>query len=813
MSLQKKIENNNIFTSKSDVLKFLSTKIKKSHIEFIYDFTVFEWKQNRSEIIENILQKFSKPIIVRSSAIGEDSVEGSEAGVYDSILNVDPNSKNSVVFAINEVIKSYKNKNNSNTKNQILIQKQTLDISTSGVIFSRNPSNGSPYFIINFEKGGSTTGVTHGSINDTVKIFRNIDKTKIPNIWKKLVDSIKEIELLLKSSSLDIEFGISKSNKIIIFQVRPLTTVNHISSSYDKKIQKLLLKIKNSYSELSKTPKVPGKSTIYSDMADWNPSEIIGNNPNPLDFSLYDYLVLNDSWYKGRIILGYQNLPYGKLMVKFGNKPYIDTRKSFNSLIPSNIDQKLIPKLIDYYMAKLSEHPDWHDKVEFDILFTCYTPDMNLRLNDLQKYNFSKKEIVSIKNSLIDFTNNIFKNYNKINESSNNSIEKMKKNRISLMSNIESSTKSYKNLLSISEQLLFDCKNFGIIPFSTMARLAFVAAILLKNLVKQKYLTQEFVDKFMNTINSPLSDFREDLLKYSNQNITKSQILKKYGHLRPGTYDINAIRYDSQNDFFNDVKFDKIKKSSKKIPKTNIKNIFKNKFGLTEIDFFIFCKKSIESRENLKFEFTRNLSDALELISVSGEKLGFTRDDLSFLNIDYIFSTYKKYDKSVLKNHWRKKIQLEKTKKLLQDSLILPPLILSKNDFETISYYRARPNFITSKKITSKILYLKNSNNSKIEDHIVLLNNADPGYDWVFAKNPSALITKYGGVASHMAIRCAEIGLPAAIGCGELLFEQLKKSSKILLDCKNEKITILENKKIDPYFEEKKILKSLGYIK
>jgi hypothetical protein len=500
-------------------------------------------------------------------------------------------------------------------------------------------------------------------------------------------------------------------------------------------------------------------------------------------------------------------------MVKFGNKPYIDTRKSFNSLIPSNIDQKLIPKLIDYYMAKLSEHPDWHDKVEFDILFTCYTPDMNLRLNDLQKYNFSKKEIVSIKNSLIDFTNNIFKNYNKINESSNNSIEKMKKNRISLMSNIESSTKSYKNLLSISEQLLFDCKNFGIIPFSTMARLAFVAAILLKNLVKQKYLTQEFVDKFMNTINSPLSDFREDLLKYSNQNITKSQILKKYGHLRPGTYDINAIRYDSQNDFFNDVKFDKIKKSSKKIPKTNIKNIFKNKFGLTEIDFFIFCKKSIESRENLKFEFTRNLSDALELISVSGEKLGFTRDDLSFLNIDYIFSTYKKYDKSVLKNHWRKKIQLEKTKKLLQDSLILPPLILSKNDFETISYYRARPNFITSKKITSKILYLKNSNNSKIEDHIVLLNNADPGYDWVFAKNPSALITKYGGVASHMAIRCAEIGLPAAIGCGELLFEQLKKSSKILLDCKNEKITILENKKIDPYFEEKKILKSLGYIK
>ena len=63
-----------------------------------------------------------------------------------------------------------------------------------------------------------------------------------------------------------------------------------------------------------------------------------------------------------------------------------------------------------------------------------------------------------------------------------------------------------------------------------------------------------------------------------------------------------------------------------------------------------------------------------------------------------------------------------------------------------------------------------------------------------------------------MAIRCAEIGLPAAIGCGEILFERLKESSKIHLDCKNQQIFVLENKKSDDYVEERKILKSLGYI-
>ena len=810
MSSKKKF-GKNIFTSKSDVLKSLSPKIKKSHIEPMYDFTISEWKQNKSEIVNNIGKSFSNLVVIRSSAIGEDSFEDSKAGVYVSILNVNPKSKNSLVSAIQKVIKSYDQKRDVNTNNQILIQKQTVDISTSGVIFSRGASDGSPYYIINYEEGGSTTGVTHGAISNTLKIYRNTPRAKIPNSWKKLVDSIKEIESILNMSSLDIEFGVTKSNKIVIFQVRPLTTINHTSLISDKKIQKILPQIKNSYSKLCKDKKIPGKFTVFSDMADWNPSEIIGNNPNPMDFSLYDYLVLNDSWYKGRTILGYQNFSYGKLMVKFGNKPYIDTRKSFNSLIPSNIDQKLVPKLINYYITKLIEHPDWHDKVEFEILFTCYSPDVDSRLNDLKNYNFTNTEIDSIKNSLIEFTNKIFQNFETISNLSNNSIEQMKKNRVSIISKTNSN--SYVNLLSTAEYLLLDCKSLGIVPFSTMARLAFIASIFLKNLVKRKFLSEGFVEKFMNSINTPLSNFREDLLQYSNQNTTKSQILKKYGHLRPGTYDITAIRYDLNNDFFNDVKFNEIKKTIQKTPVINIKNILKNKFIFDDEDFFVFAKKSIESRENLKFEFSHNLSDALEFISKAAEKLGFTREDISFLNLDYIFSTYKKHNKSKLKLCWRKKIQSEKTKKLLQDLLILPPLILSKNDFEVISYYRAKPNFITSKKITSKTLHLKNSKNSKIDDQIVLLENADPGYDWIFAKNPSALITKYGGVASHMAIRCAEVGLPAAIGCGELLFEQIKESSKILLDCKNEKITILENKKIDNYVEERKILKTLGYIK
>ena len=66
---------------------------------------------------------------------------------------------------------------------------------------------------------------------------------------------------------------------------------------------------------------------------------------------------------------------------------------------------------------------------------------------------------------------------------------------------------------------------------------------------------------------------------------------------------------------------------------------------------------------------------------------------------------------------------------------------------------------------------------------IVCIESADPGYDWIFTRGILGLVTKFGGANSHMTIRCAELGLPAAIGVGEHTFDWLTKVPKILLDC------------------------------
>ena len=42
---------------------------------------------------------------------------------------------------------------------------------------------------------------------------------------------------------------------------------------------------------------------------------------------------------------------------------------------------------------------------------------------------------------------------------------------------------------------------------------------------------------------------------------------------------------------------------------------------------------------------------------------------------------------------------------------------------------------------------------------------------------------KYGGANSHMAIRCAEFSIPAAIGCGEQRFDAFMQARQLSLDC------------------------------
>ena len=74
---------------------------------------------------------------------------------------------------------------------------------------------------------------------------------------------------------------------------------------------------------------------------------------------------------------------------------------------------------------------------------------------------------------------------------------------------------------------------------------------------------------------------------------------------------------------------------------------------------------------------------------------------------------------------------------------------------------------------------------------IVLIPQADPGYDWLFGHGIAGLVTMYGGANSHMAIRAAELNLAAAIGVGEQSYSALARARIIDLDCMSKKVRVV----------------------
>jgi len=113
-------------------------------------------------------------------------------------------------------------------------------------------------------------------------------------------------------------------------------------------------------------------------------------------------------------------------------------------------------------------------------------------------------------------------------------------------------------------------------------------------------------------------------------------------------------------------------------------------------------------------------------------------------------------------------------------------LIKSNTDGYIVPSQISRPNFISIKKVLGKKFFLNNKtrtlNNGELNNKIVMIEGADPGYDWIFLHNILGLITKFGGANSHMSIRCSELGIPAAIGCGNEKFDELIRSENIEID-------------------------------
>ena len=777
-----------LISTKASTLQALQATLTKSTIESLMIVKVGEVRTNPDAVTTEIAQTFhGKKIVIRSSSKGEDGFESSNAGHYESILGVNADNAEEVLNALTEVYQSYGKDGEVGDEEQILVQSQTFDVHYSGVCFTRDIQRNRPYYVINYDDTGSTDKVTSGGGGTTVWIAQDAKEESVPEQWRSLFQAIHELESILTGMLLDIEFAVKNDGSVVIFQVRPLAASYKFGR--DTSVQRLIDRKNAIRSKYDRYVERTGNH-ILSDMAFWNPAEIIGDNPHHLDYSLYRDIITHRAWNDGLVPMGYRKVS-SDLMYQLGNKPYISLENSFMSLIPSSLEDKLAHKLCDFYCAKLRKDWSAHDKIEFEIVYSCFDFQTDVRIKELLNNGFTEEEVAAIRKALYDQTENLIVHYPEVLKSDEEDIKKLETIRQEVIGKLKTADKVYK-ITDLITVLLDAIKQYGTPQFSRQARYAFVAKSLGSTLKSQGYWTACDYDAFMATVETVATQFERDFNAYIKGNYSKDQFNEKYGHLRAGTYDIRTPRYDQMD--FGDKSVDANNKTTAAIVNTAIpasckegmeKAIKAVGFNFDEQHLIEYMKTSLEQREFFKFIFTKSLSQVIEMVAQIGEILGFTRPDMSYYDITEIqsFSLYNEEER--MREFLTEMLPLRKTNYKENSQVILPNVVSTVGDIDFIQTINSRPNFITEKTVEGEVVVLDGQDNHDIEGKIVVIEKADPGYDWIFAKHIGGLITKYGGVASHMAIRCAEFEIPAAIGCGDKYFTYASEHKNLCIDCKN----------------------------
>ena len=204
--------------SKAKTLKDL--KLRHSRIPILKIFKCEDFINNRKRILNNISGTFKNHnVAIRSSFENEDTLSASNAGKFKSFLDINSSDKINLEKKIIGVINS---KKKFTKHDEFFVQKMVSNVSLSGVILTRNLENYAKCININYSQGKKTNIVTSGKVGSKNLTYYENNKYPIPQKFKKLYESIKEIRKIFSNDDLDIEFAIDKKKNVFILQVRKL---------------------------------------------------------------------------------------------------------------------------------------------------------------------------------------------------------------------------------------------------------------------------------------------------------------------------------------------------------------------------------------------------------------------------------------------------------------------------------------------------------------------------------------------------------------------------------------------------------------
>ncbi len=157
------------------------------------------------------------------------------------------------------------------------------------------------------------------------------------------------------------------------------------------------------------------------------------------------------------------------------------------------------------------------------------------------------------------------------------------------------------------------------------------------------------------------------------------------------------------------------------------------------------CAPRLRARELAKYVLSRDLSDALEGIAAAGQLVGLSRPLLSGIPFGRTGATQRIAAGGLSEaggRHWAKLSARHAAEQEKWAAVALPPVLGTTADLRIVEYPESTPNFVTRRQVRGRTLSLGATppkHLPPLRDRIVLLESADPGFDWIFNHHPPGI--------------------------------------------------------------------------
>lgn len=740
-----------LWAGKAATLQQLAGRLRHSSVPHGLVLSRRDWQQ-RERWLSCLRQEFdAAAVAVRSSAMDEDGSLQSQAGRYLTRLDVASADTVALAAAIDAVFASY---GSAAAHDQVLVQAMVRG-QLAAVAATHAIEDGADYYAFSLAAGTRTDAVTRGDVAvRTVYLAHEAPPPQQPEL-ALLHRALLELREHCGPQPLEAELVLSGLH-VVLLQVRPLLLR---ATPRRGNLRRRQLAAEQHGLQRA-VPGCVGERRVLALMPDWNTAELLGSHPRPLALAVFRLAIADAAWRHARRALGYRALRGVALLQPLAGRPYVDVRASANSLLPQALDAASAASLADAWQQRLLQRPALHDRYEFAVAQTCVDFDFAAQWRERYAGVLQAAALQRYRRALTAITARCLA-------------------RPALDAGLARLRRLALPLHPGSDALAETCRRLpreGGVAFALIARLAFVFEALLRSALARGALQPERLLQLQRSCRSVTRQF-----------LHAAAGPHPFGFLRAGTFEITTPSLDAlaltaaaaPADSAEPVEFAPTAAERRALDCL----LRECGYTLDARQLLHGYRRAREAREFAKYRLSAAVSQLLEQIAAHGAQRGLDRDTLSWLDLAPACSAAA--DAAAAQAAANRAVHAADA------ALRLPTVLDPLQNLQQVEIAAGTPTFVGSARAAAALVVVDmQTRPADVPPRaIVAIASADPGYDWIFARQPAGLITAFGGPNSHMAIRCAELGVPAVLGLGWERWQRLAQARWLEIDTPAQAVT------------------------